>query len=281
MSRETMIDLNRNVLVGYGVTPWQYEATLQGDESMLYPGAIPVADVNRRLFGWQAEPRRVAVEIPCSVAEMTHLSDAGVPMKWTVQVDRQAIARSDDEPHQYSEWLIGTVSAILGDTLGIGSAGTLKGGAVAWVQVETPETHTNPQGVAFRPRLLGGTSFDGSIATFWKKVFGIVVCDNTMQAARGENGAIYKIKDTRNSGFKLNDARTALGIVEQSIDEFDAQIAALCETTVTDKQFGQFLEALAPMTENNAPKTGRGLTLAVNKQCDLRKLWIHDNRVSP
>jgi phage/plasmid-like protein (TIGR03299 family) len=292
MSRETMIDLNRNVLVGYGVTPWQYEATLQGDESMLYSGAIPVADVNRRLFGWQAKPRRVAVEIPCSVAEMTHLSDAGVPMKWTVQVDRQAIARSDDDtvmgmfkdgyqPHQYSEWLIGTVSAILGDTLGIGSAGLLKGGAVAWVQVETPETHTNPQGVAFRPRLLGGTSFDGSIATFWKKVFGIVVCDNTMEAARAEDGAIYKIKHTRNSGFKLNDARTALGIVEQSIDEFDAQIAALCETAVTDRQFGQFLEALAPTTEKNAPKTGRVLTLAVNKQGDLRKLWIHDNRVSP
>src|SRR5664280_2112308 len=95
MSRETMIDLNRNVLVGYGVTPWQYNSSLQGDESMLYPGAIPVADVNRRLFSWQAEPRRVAVEIPCGVAEMTHLSDDGVPMKWTVQVERQAITRND------------------------------------------------------------------------------------------------------------------------------------------------------------------------------------------
>jgi phage/plasmid-like protein (TIGR03299 family) len=287
-----MEHLNTEVLVGYGVKPWHYDASEQAAESTLYPGAIPVADVNRRLFGWTAEPRRVAVEVPADIETMTHIGADRIPMRWEVQDDRQAIARNDTQavmglfrlgyqPHQYTEWLINAVSSILGDTLGIGSAGLLRGGAVAWVQVETPDAHTNAQGVSFRPRLLGGTSFDGTIATFWKRVFGIVVCDNTMEAARGERGAVYKIKHTRNSGFKLKDARDALGLIAQATDEFDAQIAALCATEVTAKQWDAFLAELAPTTKDGEALTGRSLTMARKKQDELHGLWTHDGRVSP
>ncbi|WP_345584448.1 DUF932 domain-containing protein, partial [Tessaracoccus lubricantis] len=32
---------------------WHYRESLQGDEPNHYTGAIPVADVRRRLFGWE------------------------------------------------------------------------------------------------------------------------------------------------------------------------------------------------------------------------------------
>src|SRR5664280_3346901 len=103
MSRETMQHLNGgNILVGHGVTPWWHDAKLVDlltAESPLYADAIPVGDVMRRLFHWEAVSRRVAVEIPCSIEDMTHLSAEGMPMKWTVQVDRQAIVRDDTNAH--------------------------------------------------------------------------------------------------------------------------------------------------------------------------------------
>ena len=75
---------------------------------------------------------------------------------------RQAICRSDDSTgavmgifgpgytrHQYREWLLSTVADLLDDDLAISSAGLLRGGAVAWVEVAMPETITTPEGVAF------------------------------------------------------------------------------------------------------------------------------------
>lgn len=65
MSRETLQALNLNSLIGFTDrrgTAWHYRAQHQGDESNHYPGAIPVEDVARRLFNWEAESRPLAVE---------------------------------------------------------------------------------------------------------------------------------------------------------------------------------------------------------------------------
>ena len=296
MSRETLEHLNRNVLVGQTAwrgNAWYYRKGLQGDESNHYPGFIPVGDVVRRLASWEAAPARVAVEVPATIEDMTHLSDDGQPVRWDVQTDRQAIVRSDNafvmglfksgyEPHQIKAWLLDATSNILGDTLGITSAGLLKGGAVAWVEVSVPETvHMAATGVDYRPNLLGGTSFDGSLATFWKRTIQHTICDNTFEVARGEAGQAFKIKHTKYSGFKLKDAREALNIISQAADAFEDQVTALCQTTVTDRQWAKFLDALVPMTKDGQPLTGRGRTMALGKQDTLRRLWIRDPRVSP
>ncbi len=100
----------------------------------------------------------------------------GALMRWQVVPDRQAICRSDDHTvlgifgpgyvrHHYGEWLLTTVADVLDDDLAISSAGLLRGGAIAWVEVSTSDTITTPEGVAFRPSLLAATSFDGSIST--------------------------------------------------------------------------------------------------------------------
>ncbi len=297
MSRETLLALNTNTLIGFAEqrgTAWHYRAELQGAESNHYPGPIPIGDVNRRIFNWTAESRRVAFEEPCDVSEMTHLASGlpdipdGTPVRWVVQTGVQGISRSDTQQrlgifgdgytrHQYSEWLIGGISNLLGDTVHIGSAGVLQDGKIAWVSVETPDTITTRHGVAFRPHILGVTSFDGSLSTTYKPVVTNTVCDNTMNAALGESGAQVKVKHSKYSKLKVKEARETLGFIEQIADAFDLESSRLAEITVTDRQWKAFLDAHVPVPTDK----GRSQTLARNKQEGLTKLWKNDNRVSP
>jgi len=247
MSKESLQWLNSNTLIGCTSkrgTAWHWRSEEQGDRSNHYPGAIPVRDVQDRLFGWTAESRRLAVEVEADRASMTHLSKDGQPRRWAVVADRQAICRSDDDTvmgifgpgytrHQYREWLLTTVADLLDDDLVISSAGLLRGGAIAWVEVSMPDTITTPEGVAFRPNLLATTSFDGSIATTYKRTVTDTVCDNTRACALAEQGQEFKVKHSRNSHAQLAPARQALALVHTLGDEFAAEVAQLCATTVT------------------------------------------------
>ncbi len=291
MSRETMQTLNNDTLIGFTEKrghAWHYRAELQGDEPNHYPGAVPVGDVQRRLFHWDATSRPLFVQLPADVDTATSLSDDGEPVTLSQVPDRQAITRSDTgavlgifaegyQIHQYREWLLGTVSNLLSDTLNVGSAGLLKGGRVAWASVEVPDTMTTPEGVTFRPNLLACTSHDGSLATTFQRVVTNVVCDNTMSAALSERSEKFKVKHSRNSKIKLAEARDALQLLDLTADAFQAEVAELCATTVTDRQWSKFLDAYVTVPEQK----GRGQTLAVNKQDTLNRLWRRDARVAP
>ena len=280
MSKETMEWLNTQTLIGFTGkrgNAWHYRADEQGAEPNHYAGAIPVADVTRRLFHWDA------IEGP---VESTLLTPEGV-MRVTDDT-RKVVARSDTGHimgvfkssyaiHQYQEWLLGTVSNLLGDTLSVGSAGLLNQGATAWVSVEVPDSVVTPEGVVFRPNLLACTSHDGTLATTFQRVVTNVVCDNTMAAGLAETGERIKVKHTRYSGFKLDGARAALNLMSSIEDDFRAEVTELCSTTVTDRQWSAFLDAYSPIPV----ETGRGRTQALNRQDALRRLWSKDARVEP
>lgn len=281
MSQESSSWLNQNVLIGYTDErghAWHYRADDQGAEANHYPGAIPVEDVRRRLFDWEA------LEVPVSIPAIGASFDDG----FSILPNRKAIIRSDSraflgwfkdsyQPHQYDEWLLKISADILGDDLQIGSAGLLKGGAQAWVSIEVPESIETPEGVTFRPHLLASTSFDGSLATGYRRCIQFVVCDNTFAAALGENGDTYKVRHSKYSGLKLQDAKDALGIIHQSADDFSALVAEWCAVDVTAGQFDEVLNELIPVPEDE----GRGKTRSENKQAELRTLWNSDPRVTP
>ncbi|WP_436788875.1 DUF932 domain-containing protein [Yinghuangia sp. YIM S10712] len=278
MSRETLEWLNANVLVGFTDKrgdAWHYRAGLQGTEPNHYTGPIPVEDVKRRLFGWEAVPT------PIYVPGNTVGTFDEVP-------GRRAILRSDTghvmgiftdayEPHAYEVWLLDTIGRLLDADLSIGSAGLLRGGAVAWVSVEVPETITTPEGVAFRPHLFGATSFDGSLATTFKRAVTNIVCDNTMAAGLAEHGQQIKIKHSRHSQLRLDEARDALNIVYEIADDFTAEVKRLCETTVTNREWAAFLDAHVELPD----QPGRSRTIAERKRDTLTRLWNHDIRVAP
>ncbi|MFK5645111.1 DUF932 domain-containing protein [Ornithinimicrobium sp. LYQ121] len=296
MSRETLQHLNTSTLIGstdQRGTAWHYRADLQGGEPNHYPGPIPVEDVRRRLFHWSADSRPLAVALPSDLATATHLDQDGAPARWTPVPDRQAIVRSDTGQvmgiftsgyvmHPYDEWLLTTVANILDDHLAISSAGLLKGGAIAWVEVSMPETVSSPEGLDFRPNLLATTSFDGSIATTYKRTVTAVVCDNTRAAALGERGQTYKVKHSRYSQARLAEARQALSVVHQMTEDYLTEIATLGRTPVTDRQWDTLLTQLVPIPgPSEKPLTPRSRRAAEEKRYQLNHLYRVDHRASP
>lgn len=273
MSLETSDWLNTMTLIGFTESrgnAWHYR---QGADNH-FPGAVPMERVTS-LFDFEVVPRPVG-----------YMDATG---EWVEIADRQAWVRDDNgatlgiwsdgyQGHQYRPWLVENVSSILDDTLQIGSAGLLKNGGQAWVQVEMPDSITTPEGERFRPTILAGTSFDGTIATFYKRVITRVVCDNTYGCARREDGATYKLRHTRHSGMRLTDARAALEIVHTMADDFSAEVAELCAVTVTDKQWDKFLASLAPMNDDMAKAA---MTRATDKRDRLTHLYRADERCAP
>ena len=164
------------------------------------------------------------------------------------------------ECHQYTEWLLTSVADILDDDLSISSAGLLRGGAIAWVEVSVPESVSTPEGVEFRPNLLATTSFDGSTATTFKRTITATVCDNTRDLALAEAGQEIKIKHSRHSRLKLAPAREALALVHETSDAFAAEVATLCATRGHDADWHRFVDRVVP------PATGTGNARGPNAQ---------------
>lgn len=287
MSSETSEWLNNQTLIGFTAQrghAWHYRAEDQGDEPNHYSDAVPITDVRRRLFNWKAVEGTITA---------THIGDEGVVVR--EDDTRKAIMRSDTgdilgifrtsyQIHQFEEWLLNQVESILDDGLMIGSAGLLKGGAVAWVSIEIPDTIRTPEGIEFRPHLLACTSHDGSLATTYQRCATNVVCDNTMSAAlaegRGngpEGNQRIKVKHSRYSNVRLQSAREALAIVHTIEEDFAAQVAALSSVKVSPRAWENFLNVVAPVPEEE----GRGQTRAQNRRDALNAMYLHDDRCAP
>jgi len=287
MSRETMLTLNTTQLIGNTDKKgkaWHYRADLQGAESNHYAGMIPVEDVLRRLFHWTAEEAPVQFSIPEAITM------DGVTAGQTFTDDsRKVIYRSDTKAplgvfsasydrHQFSEVLVENVAGILGEGLGIGSAGLLEGGAIGYLQVEMPDSVTMADGAEYRPYLLAMSSHNGKRATGYQLVIQRVVCDNTLAIAAAEKGGKYKIKHTRYSSMKIKDAREALGIITTATETFAEEVEEFLSIKVDDRQWSKFLELAVPIAPD---AKGRSLTMAENKRGELNRLYKHDERVAP
>lgn len=291
MSRETIAWLNTSTLIGFTDKrgrAWHYRANEQGAEPNHYPGAIPVEDVRRRLFDWQVIEGDVKSSAVILTPEGVTSIEIADPSRKTML--RPPGAFGDEDPgailgvfklgfnaHQYAEWLLDEVAKIIDQGLDVSSAGLLKQGAIGWVEISVPDTITTPEGVTFRPNLLAGTSFDGSLATTYTRTVQNTVCDNTMAVALGEAGQKIKVKHSRNSNLKLTEVRDALAIVHTIADDFAEQVAQLTNIAVSEGDWSKFLDEIAPMPEDK----GRSMTMAENKRASLNKLWFHDQRVAP
>lgn len=278
MSQETMEWLNRNVLIGYTDErghAWHYRASDQGDEPNHYSGAIPVEDVQRRLFGWEA------VTLPVYVKQGD---------KFVALDDYQAIANSEDgkvfqiagadyQIHSYNEWLLKQVALILDDDLQIGAAGLLNDGGRAWVSVEMPKTIKTPEGIDFRPFLLAATSHNSTLATTYKRANQLSVCDNTLAIALGEKGQEFRVRHTKNSNARLGEARKALEILHQDADAFTAIVSEWCATPVSDKQYEKVLDQIVPL--DDVDKDSKGFVRRMNQRIDITTIYDHDMRAAP
>ena len=297
MSNETSEWLNQNVLVGFTTkrgNAWHYKQSSQGDEPNHYPMSIPVEDVERRLFYWDARSYPVMISVPTDITDpdIDGLDEAlGTPIKRVRLSEWQAIGRDDTHEvfrvfksgysiHQYREWLLTTVANLVDDSLAVASAGLLQNGGVAWVSIELPENIDTPAGFSIRPQLLATTSHNGSLATTFKMTATAVVCDNTLSWGLSNSGQMFKARHSKHSGFKLQTAREALDLVHVAGDDVVTAIDKLSNVTISDLQFERIVNKLVPMP-SLATSNQAGVTRAENKQDRLRSLWQSDHRVKP
>lgn len=277
MSKETAEWLNTQTLIGFTEKrgkAWHYQEALQGEESNSYEGPVPVEDVERRLFNWEA----VSVPLTYEYNGKSYVTERQIIIRSDSGADL-GVFKGGYRAHDYNEWLVRNVSTILDDGLAIGSAGLLKNGGQAWVSVEVPENITTPEGVEFRPNLVAATSLDGSLSTTYARTVTNVVCDNTLAAGLDETGQKLKFRHTKYSNLDKNvqSARDALQVVYKIADDFAAEVEALCAQVVRGDQFIKVLDKIVPMDD----KDGRGLTLAENKRDKIAGLYAHDVRVAP
>jgi phage/plasmid-like protein (TIGR03299 family) len=281
MSKESSEWLNQNTLIGFTSkrgNAWHYRASDQGAEPNHYEGAIPVPDVQRRLFAW--EP--VAVSNPGGIGTdgKVYTADDQVMYFHPETGDRLGTHGPGYVVHGYSDWLLDKISTILDADLSVGSAGLLKAGAVAWVQIEMAETMHHASGVSYRPFLTGATSLDGSLKTTYVSGNQVVVCDNTLSAALREQDAsqvtISRKHTSRSGDVQLTTIRDALGLIVGTGDQFAAALDQLTSEKVDRKRMGRFMDLYVPVPKEE----GRGRTLAEHKRDDLRTL-LKDERVAP
>lgn len=278
MSKESYEWLNTHTLIGLTDkrgNAWHYREELQGNESNHYHGPVPQADVLRRLFNFEVVSEPIYTNVSGSYKE--------VPNK-------QALVTSDTHDvlgvftdgyrgHSYEQWLLQNVATILGDELVIAAAGLLKNRAVAWVEVSVPDNIETPSGVTFRPNLVACTSYDGSLATTYKRTVTHVVCDNTLAAGLSENGQIFKVRHSAHSLQRVDAARGALAIVHSTANAFQREIEKLVTSPVSDSQFLKWLDLYVPVPAISDSK--RGHTTALNKREELVSLYRTDPRVTP
>lgn len=276
MSKETQAWANENFLVGqvlkYGKA-WHFDPDFTG-ESNHYPEMIPVADIERRLFSWDAVSTKAYYDVNGKRYEMPGAvwarSDTGAHL---------GTFSDGYQGHQYREWLLEKVQGLLDvadEGWGASSAVLLQGGAVAAVQVEAPEGVTIG-GDLVRPFIVACTSFNGKYVTSYKRGTGRVVCDNTLEEFHNTADAAFKVKHTKHSKAKLSDVREVLEISFKHQAAEIEEIERLMNMAVTDDQFSKIVAIVDPINTDE----GRGITRTSNRHLQYHTLWNHDQRVGP
>lgn len=283
MSQETGNWLFTKVLIGNvlkrGTKAWHWRAAGDGERTNHYDGPIPIGDVNERLFN------AVVAEDAQLYAPGGLDGDVMVPVPgW--KVVRNAINGHVFRPfkdgytiHQYPEWLLERVAAILDEGLEIESAGLLRQDGLAWVQVALPETHQAGGTVKHRPYLTAATSHDGSLQSTFFTGTTFVQCDNTLEMGLSGAATRTKVKHTAKMtrGFNVSDARTALEVVFKATEDIDAEIERMLGTRVTDAALDRFLNEWAPIPEAE----GVARNKSVARRAVLDDMWKTDERVAP
>lgn len=141
------------------------------------------------------------------------------------------------------------------------TAGSIKGGRVVFGAIALErETVLDPNGVSDKVNtyLLVNTSHDGSVSIMASITPVRVVCANTLAMAIG-NGVghwrnakqSFKIRHTQTAEGRVQEARIALGLANDYMDEFDKMAQALIETEITHDKFMEIVQAVYPMPEED------------------------------
>ena len=153
----------------------------------------------------------------------------------------------NDEMIEFGSALVDTTKAKW-DT-----AGSLKGGAITFASFRMDDIEGIKIGgqasEELRSYLLVTNAHDGSRA-FKAAVVPIrVVCMNTLQAALGRQQSSWSIKHTKNSTTRVDEARRALDLTVDYVEEFKAIAERLADVDHTVEEIESFIEEWVPLPE--------------------------------
>lgn len=280
MSEHTLDYLSQNTLIGNTSqrgNAWHWR---QGDSNH-YEGPIP-ADVVRDLM------KRATAVLQDVWTQDSDGNPFQIPNRKAIVIPGYGnhvpnVPTEDFAIHQFEEVLFNPLSSLC-NGIGFSSAGILKHGARAWIQLEHPNNdsaNAANQAFKFRPGLLAGSSLDGSIKTIFKQTGTAVVCDNTFAWALGDFAStMVKIKHTKHSMAKFRDSGEAIKALHDLAEQIGYVIEKASRRVVTESQFQEFLLKLVPDPEPN-PDNTRGQTMATNKRNSIDSIYHSDERAAP
>jgi len=253
---------------GEGATTW-------ADSTGVFEGAIPLEKVRDELFGWEAKEGDVSI----NVLDESGVSTYQAPeFKGIVNPSNGRVMGIHSQSyglHQFPEWLLVKVGNILDDDLTIAGAGTFAWGAVAFVQIEMPET-SEVHGVKFRTFLNAATSHNGSISSTYTPGNTLIICSNMMGSAFAGG---FKVRHTANSLGRISNLREALGILQGEKESFATEVDKRLNTTVTEAQWQEFVDTYTGL--NRPHLSARSRAISDRKARELHAMWGSSPMVEP
>lgn len=276
MSQETQQWLDENILTGMTAVRGQAWHRLQGNDNS-FEGPVPIERVRELLARYEAE------EVPVEYSD-THKIIPGIKaLRRASTGDYYSTFSKSYQVHGYGQWLVDKVGDILDEVPGdlvIANAGGLANGAVAFVQIEVPESFKAAMGVEFRPNFTAVTSLNGKFSTTYKWMIQNTVCDNTVAAGLSEKSLQAKFKHTSKSLGNIRTLRAdlALNFINELADDFAAQVEMLTSIPVSDAQWAKYLDMSVEIKDDASKRTK---TLREHEREDLTQLYNHDAMVAP
>lgn len=131
------------------------------------------------------------------------------------------------------------------------TAGSLKEGRVVWMLARlTADAFDVVPGDRVEPYLLLANRHDGRGSLLAKLVNTRVVCQNTLTAARGEDGAQFRVRHTGDVSAKVEQAREVLGLARQVLAEERERMGRLAAVDLSAARLRLFSNTLLPAPED-------------------------------
>ena len=141
------------------------------------------------------------------------------------------------------------------------TAGSLRGGRQVFITMQLPDSLTVGGTDAVDLNIAALNSHDGSGAFRLLVTPVRVVCANTQAAALAAHASSFSIRHTRNAKAAVAAARDALGLTFRYVEAFEAEAERLIQTTLTDGQFDDLIEAtFGPLDPDSSERTKRADT---------------------
>lgn len=159
------------------------------------------------------------------------------------------------------------------------SAGTLDAGVVGFMSLKSVDSEFKIPGYSSVTNCFNlAIGNDGKISAQSAFSTNIQVCKNTMRAfLLGESNKVWKIRNTTNSGFRLEEARRQLEATLQASNRIEASIDRMINAELTAADYRGMVSHIISDGEGRPTEEGRGQTMYDNKFDALVKAYDYDS----